>query len=120
MTAFGLLVYADPLIEKVFYNIMENSIRHGEHVTTISFSYQTRNLDLVMGYTDDGIGIPAADKEHIFVRRFGKNTGLGMFLSREIVNIIGTTIKETGEPGKGVRFEIKVPRGDYRLPWAAS
>jgi signal transduction histidine kinase len=66
-------------------------------------------------YTDDGIGIPTVDKANIFIRGFGKHTGLGMFLSREILGITGITIFETGEPGKGVCFEINVPAEDSRI-----
>jgi len=43
------------------------------------------------------------------------NTGLGMFLAREILSLTGIMIKETGVPGKGARFEIKVPNGMYRI-----
>jgi signal transduction histidine kinase len=111
----GLMIYADPLIEKVFYNLMENSIRHGEHVTTISFSFHESADGAMIMYTDDGVGVAAEDKERIFQRGFGKHTGLGMFLSREILGITGITIKETGEAGKGVRFEITVPKEDYRI-----
>ena len=35
----GLEIYADPLIEKVFYNLMENTLRHGKNATRISCSY---------------------------------------------------------------------------------
>jgi signal transduction histidine kinase len=111
----GLMIYADPLIEKVFYNLMENSIRHGEHVTTISFSFHESADSAMIIYTDDGVGVIAEDKERIFQRGFGKHTGLGMFLSREILGITGITIKESGEAGKGVRFEITVPKEDYRI-----
>jgi signal transduction histidine kinase len=111
----GLMIYADPLIEKVFYNLMENSIRHGEHVTTISFSFHESVDGAMIMYTDDGVGVAAEDKERIFQRGFGKHTGLGMFLSREILGITGITIKETGEAEKGVRFEITVPKEDYRI-----
>jgi len=45
----------------------------------------------------------------IFDKGFGKNTGLGLFPAREILSITGITIRETGEPGKGVRFEITAP-----------
>jgi signal transduction histidine kinase len=105
----GLEVYADPLIEKVFYNLMENSIRHGGQVTTISVWYFNTDSGVVIVYADNGVGIPAQDKERIFLRGFGKHTGLGMFLSREILSITGLTIHEIGEPGKGARFEIAVP-----------
>ncbi len=50
----------------------------------------------------------------IFKQGHGKNTGLGLFLSREILSITGMTIKECGEPGKGARFEILVPKEIYR------
>jgi hypothetical protein len=38
-----------------------------------------------------------------------------MFLIREILSITGLTIRETGIPEKGVRFEIRVPEGSYRF-----
>jgi hypothetical protein len=38
-----------------------------------------------------------------------------MFVSREILSITGISIRETGTPGKGARFEIRVPKGAYRF-----
>lgn len=64
---------------------------------------------------DDGNGVVAEEKEKIFTRGFGKNTGLGLALSREILLITGITIKENGEPGKGARFDIVVPDGAWRI-----
>ncbi|WP_214084382.1 HAMP domain-containing sensor histidine kinase [Methanoculleus sp.] len=110
----GLQIYADPLIGRVFYNLMENSIRHGGSISRLSFSSSGAPGGLVIVYTDDGGGIPAADKEKIFRKGFGKNTGLGLFLTREILAITGITIRETGVEGEGVRFEIFVPAGEYR------
>jgi len=111
----NLEVYADPLIKKVFYNLMENSRRHGGHITRICFSFQETDRWGVIIYQDDGIGISLEDKKHLFKRGFGKNTGLGLFLSREILSITGITIQETGEPGKGARFEILIPLDKYRV-----
>ncbi len=65
-------------------------------------------------YEDDGGGIATEEKEKVFEKGFGKNTGLGLFLIREILSITGITIIETGEPGVGVRFEIIVPPGKFR------
>jgi signal transduction histidine kinase len=111
----GLRVYADPLIGKVFYNLMENSVRHGGSISRLSFSSTGAPGGLVLVYTDDGGGIPAAEKEKIFRKGFGKNTGLGLFLTREILAITGITIRETGVEGEGARFEIFVPEGEYRF-----
>jgi PAS domain S-box-containing protein len=110
----GIEVFADPLIEKVFYNLLENAVRHGEHVTTITFSARVTDSGLTIVYDDDGIGVPAENKEKIFLRGFGKHTGLGLFLTREILSITGITIGETGESGKGARFEIRIPKEGYR------
>jgi len=111
----GAEVYADPLIVKVFYNLMENAVRHGENVTTIRFSGEERNGGYRVVYEDDGAGVLSKDKERIFERGFGKNTGLGLFLCREILSITGITIRETSEPGNGARFEMTVPNGKYRI-----
>ena len=109
-------IFADPLLEKVFLNLIDNSRRHGERVKQISFStMQYGQGDIAIVYEDDGIGVQESDKERIFKKGFGKNTGLGLFLSREILSITGLTMKETGIYGKGVRFEIIVPQGKYRL-----
>lgn len=111
----GLEVLADPLLEKVFYSLVENSVRHGERVTQIRFSCQETIAGMDLICEDNGVGIPPADKEHIFKRGFGKHTGLGLFLSKEILAITGLTIRETGQEGFGARFEIHVPRGKYRI-----
>jgi PAS domain S-box-containing protein len=110
----GTEVFADPLIVKVFYNLMDNAVRYGGKITTIRVSVQEANEDHILVCEDDGDGILTGEKEKIFIRGFGKNTGLGLFLSREILDITGITIKETGEPGKGARFEISVPNGAWQ------
>ena len=111
----GTEVFADPLIVKVFYNLMDNAVRYGGKITTIQFSAEGRGDDKVIVCEDDGIGILAEEKEKIFNPGFGKNTGLGLALSREVFNLTGITIVETGEPGKGARFEITVPKGTWRF-----
>jgi PAS domain S-box-containing protein len=108
-------IFADPLIVKVFFNLMENTLRHGERVTQISFSSAKSVEGLIIIYRDNGAGISAEDKKKLFQRGFGKHTGLGLFLSREILAITGITITENGEPGKGVQFEITVPYGAFRF-----
>jgi PAS domain S-box-containing protein len=111
----GAEIYADPLIVKVFYNLMDNAVRYGGRISTIRFSSGGRDGDRVIVCEDDGYGIPADEKEMIFERGYGKNTGLGLFLTREILGITGITVRETGEPGTGARFEITVPEDAYRI-----
>jgi signal transduction histidine kinase len=107
-------IYADPLLEKVFYTLLENGIRHGETITQIRFSCREAGTGLVITYEDNGPGVPAAYKEDIFDQKYFKHTGYGLYLSRTILGITGITITENGEPGKGARFEITVPKGAWR------
>jgi PAS domain S-box-containing protein len=107
-------VFADPILEKVFYNLLENAVRHGQKVTAITVSTREVPEGLVIRWEDDGIGIPVPEKEKIFQRDYGKHTGLGLFLAREICSVTGITLTETGDPGRGARFELFVPAGSYR------
>ncbi|MFA6331652.1 MAG: PAS domain-containing sensor histidine kinase [Methanoregula sp.] len=110
----GIEIFADPLIVKVFFNLMENSLRHGGQVTEMAFSSRETDAGLVITYRDNGVGITQEDKTKLFRKGFGKHTGLGLFLSREILAITGITITENGEPGRGVQFELTVPKEGYR------
>ncbi|HEX3000829.1 MAG TPA: PAS domain S-box protein, partial [Methanoregula sp.] len=111
-------VYADLMLEKVFFNLIDNSLRHGERVTEIRLESRADPDGITIIVEDNGIGIPAHEKDKIFERGYGKNTGLGLFLAREILGITGMTIRETGVEGKSARFEIRVPQNAYRLPSA--
>jgi PAS domain S-box-containing protein len=107
-------VHADPMLDRVFHNLIDNSLRHGERVSEIRIHGTEKNNQLVIIYEDNGIGISDRIRPILFERGKGKNTGYGMFLIREILAITGFTITENGESGKGVRFEIVVPAGSFR------
>jgi PAS domain S-box-containing protein len=111
----GLDVLADPMFEKVFNNLVDNSLRHGDKVTKVGIRYEELDDRLSIIYEDDGVGIPKEEKEKMFQRGRGKHSGYGLFMVKEILGITGITIAEVGTPGKGVRFEISVPRGKYRF-----
>jgi len=110
-----LELFADYLLDKVFYNILDNAVRHGERVTTIRCSFRENTNGLTLIIEDNGIGIPEGVKEKIFKREYYRNTGYGLFLAEEILSITGISISETGVPGKGARFEIHAPKGTYRF-----
>ncbi len=110
-----LEIFTDPLIEKVFQRLFENSVKHGDHVTLIRVWHTVTFEGVTIFFEDDGIGIPLEKKEQIFLRaEFTRVSRGSLIFVREILDITGITITETGEPGKGVRFEIMVPNGGYR------
>ncbi|BBL67287.1 ATP-binding response regulator [Methanoculleus chikugoensis] len=108
-------IYADPMLEKVFYNLFENSVRYAGPAPEVRVGCRRRGESLVIVVEDNGPGIPAHEKERIFIRGFGRNTGLGLFMVREILSTTGIGIRETGDPGRGARFEILVPQGGWRV-----
>jgi PAS domain S-box-containing protein len=105
-------IFADPIIQKVFTTLVENAVRHAGNLTQIIFSCSREDGHIIIICEDDGSGIPQEEKEIIFENGYGKNTGLGLFLSREILAITGLTIKETGY--LGARFVIFIPEGKWR------
>lgn len=109
----GLFIFADPLIRKVITSLIENTLRHGAHAKTLNIFLEKAKSGLVLVFADDGPGIAADQKEKIFQRAVGMEGGYGLFLSRELLAVTGMAIRETGEPGKGARFEILVPDGSY-------
>ncbi|PWR75230.1 PAS domain S-box protein [Methanospirillum stamsii] len=111
----NLELFADPMFEKVIYTLFENTIRHGMHVTNITMQSIVNDEGLIIVYSDDGCGIMDEEKELIFNHGYGQNTGLGLFLSREILSLTGLSIHESGTYEKGVRFEIFIKNGLYRF-----
>jgi len=110
----ALEIYADPMVKKVFYNLIDNAVRHGGAVTEIRFSCARSGQDLLILCEDDGIGIPDGEKGAIFRETYKRRHGHGLFLVAGILGITGMTIRETGVSGEGARFEITVPNGAYR------
>jgi two-component system sensor histidine kinase/response regulator len=110
----SLEIYADPLVMKVFSNLIDNAVRYGKTITTITFRYERETPGGKIICEDDGIGIAESEKEKIFAYEYGLNTGLGLFLAREILTITGITITEAGVAGKGARFEIHCPQNTVR------
>ncbi len=109
----GLACYADPLFPRVVYNLVENAARHG--AGRVSFSAaEADGGRLTLVVEDDGAGVADDEKERIFERGHGRNTGLGLYLAREILGITGASIAEEGVPGAGARFVVNFPPGAWR------
>lgn len=112
----GLYIYSDRMFKKVFYNLLNNALIHGgKNLSLIKIGYKVINGEVVIRFSDDGIGIPDKMKEKIFERGYKKQHGFGLFLSREILGITGITIYETGSFEKGSTFEIHIPKGNWKI-----
>jgi PAS domain S-box-containing protein len=108
-------IFSDPMISKVFLNLFDNAVRYGKTVTVITVRCGINEEgQLLITFADNGVGIPLDEKQKIFDKGYGKHTGFGLFLAREILAITGIEIHETGTHGKGACFEITVPKGAFR------
>jgi signal transduction histidine kinase len=110
-------IRADPLLEKVFYYLIDDSLKHGGgKLTRIRLYRKTVEGHVVICCEDNGNGIPLEKKMHLFPREFGggRQWGYSLFLIKEVLAVTGITIRETSTPGEGARFEITVPPDQYR------
>ena len=106
----GLTVIADSLLRQLFYNLIDDTLKHGEKVSQIRVYYEEGEDQLKLVYEDDGIGVPNDEKKKIFKEGYGKGTGYGLYLIKKICEEYGWTIQETGKPGKGAQFTMTIPK----------
>jgi PAS domain S-box-containing protein len=107
-----LTVKADSLLRQVFYNLIDNSLKHGEKVTKIKVYCKKEPDKLQLIYEDDGVGIADDEKTKIFDEGYGKGTGYGLYLINKICEEYNWTIQEISKQGKGAKFVITVPKLD--------
>jgi PAS domain S-box-containing protein len=108
----GLTVKADTMLRQLFYNLIENSLKHGKTVTHIEIGYTENEQGTIIFYRDNGVGIAKENKEKIFSEGFttGNGSGLGLKLVKKMVDVYGWSIQEVGMPGKGAQFNIIIPQ----------
>jgi PAS domain S-box-containing protein len=120
-TTGDLEIYADPLLDRVLYNLFDNSFRYGgAQLSEIRISCRQVNGGLDLWFEDNGTGVIPEEKEQIFSRGFGKHTGMGLFLTREILILTRIGIHEIGTYRQGACFEIHIPEGGFRFAGTSS
>jgi signal transduction histidine kinase len=122
-----LVAYADPrLLARVFDNVLSNAVHYNRDGGTVTISGSATEIApgewktglAVMTVTDTGPGIPAGESERVFdrfyrmdysrARRTGGN-GLGLAICREVMTVLGGSIRITASSAAGTTFEIRVP-----------
>jgi PAS domain S-box-containing protein len=109
----GLMVLADSQLRQLFYNLVDNSLRHGEKVSRIKIYYKEAEEDenkLKLVYEDNGVGISDDARLNLFREGYGKGTGYGLYLTAKLCEMYGWKIQETGQFGKGAQFTITIPK----------
>ena len=107
----GLAVLADSLLKQLFYNFLDNSLKHGEKVTQIRICFTENGNGVRLFYEDNGVGVPGSNKSRLFDAGFstGKGSGLGLHLVKKMMDVYGWTVTEEGQLGIGAKFVIIIP-----------
>jgi len=116
----GLWIEGDPdLLDQALVNLMRNAIAHTHDGGSIALACEAQPHSILITIADDGPGIPEADLERIFDRFYraqGKRpprsggAGLGLAISKRLIEIHGGTIHAENARPTGARFVIKLPR----------
>jgi len=111
---------ADPArIRQVAFNLLSNAIKFTEPGGSVTFAIETDAEKARLSVTDTGTGIPAGELERIFEAfqqgsRTGRaqveGTGLGLALTRQLVEAHGGRIEVQSEVGVGSTFTVDLPR----------
>ena len=103
------------LMRRVFDNLIGNSIRYNERGTEITIRVKATGDDVLILFSDDGIGIPKEHADDIFTpfyrindNRNDNGSGLGLAIVKRIVELHGGEITYV-DGGKGCTFRITIP-----------
>jgi signal transduction histidine kinase len=109
-------VLGDPdALRRVVSNLVDNAVRHAR--TRVVLAARAEGRERVVAVTDDGPGIPAADRERVFDRftrlddaraRDAGGAGLGLAIVRELVRRHGGAVR-LSDAGPGLRAEVRLP-----------
>ena len=114
----GLWIDSDPvLFERILANFVSNAVRYTASGGVV-VGARRRDRCVVIEVWDSGIGIPAAEREHIFEefyqvgnsgRHSSKGMGLGLAIVRRLAMLLDHPVRIDTKPGRGSRFSVAVP-----------
>jgi len=110
-----LELFCDPALEMMFSLLIKNSLKNGKTVPEIRLSFAEIPGGLRLTYEDNSDGIPHRRKNSLFTENIVNADNFCMKFAHDLLELSSMSIKETGEPARGVRFEIMVPHWAYRL-----
>jgi hypothetical protein len=110
-----LEILSDPLLEKGLTHLMEYIYTCGGIAVPVQISHAETGSGLAITLRKAGTGIPPDQKDTLFVWAPAKTSGPNLFFIREILDMTGISIDETGDLHT-LSFVIRVPKGGYRIP----
>lgn len=118
--------YDQKQMQKVINNLLSNAIKHTKAEGSITLSIKSEENRAIIRVTDTGSGINAGEVDKIFDRFYQidptdstdadkTGTGIGLALTKGIVELHHGTIRVESEPGKGASFIVSLQRGNAQF-----
>ncbi|MGW8323217.1 MAG: sensor histidine kinase, partial [Thermodesulfobacteriota bacterium] len=123
--ADDLFVQADPsLLQIVYDNLLNNAIKYGREGGRVRITGHRRDGEAELHVWNDGPGVPPDQVDKLFGKFYRlrnpkekeRGTGLGLFITREIVQRHGGEIRAEGLPGRSIDLVFTLPLPDRLLP----
>ena len=115
----GAVVVGDPdRIEQVLLNLIDNAVKYSPYGGAVTVSTEPSETGVRVQVEDEGIGIPVSEQQSIFEKFYRADphqrevpggTGLGLYISRELVRRMGGSIGVQSRPGEGSTFFFELP-----------
>ncbi len=110
-------ILADPdRLERVLTNLLSNALKYSPSDTEVLLTARRAGGEAVVSMVDRGVGIAPEDLPHVFERyyrvkgtRKTEGLGLGLYITRMLVEAQGGRVWAESEPGKGSRFSVTLP-----------
>lgn len=116
------LYFEKDKMEKILINLISNAFKYTPEFGTVSLAIKQEDNNVVISISDTGIGISPDQLQLIFNRFYqGKNkgarsgTGIGLSLTKELVEMHGGKIEVTSKQGQGTQFDVTLPLGKKHL-----
>ncbi len=112
-------------VEQILRNLVDNALKFSPPEAPVLLKGRVTGESVEMSVTDRGPGIAREDQRRIFDRfhqvgevlsREQEGAGLGLYITKRLVEVLGGTIQLESAPGMGATFRVRIPAGEKATP----
>lgn len=112
------IVTDEDLLRMVITNLVSNAVKYTRTGGSVAVGYERQGDEIIITVADTGMGIPAAEQEHIFEKIYRASnaakevpdgTGLGLYIVKETVRVLRGSVSFTSAENVGTTFTVRLP-----------